>query len=103
MADRMEPVDSGPGPWQAGKTAMRFRLGQAVRLRPRAKGAARQRAVAVMLGQNRALVAEEIARAILESQPAAGRPAESGPARSRRAGPDRRGDGTPDRQAQMST
>ena|SRR5487761_540014 len=68
MADRMEPADTGPGP---GKTAIRFRLGAAVRLRPRAKGAARQRAVEVMLGQNRALVAEEIARAILESQPAA--------------------------------
>ena len=70
MADRMEPADTGPGPGQPGKTAIRFRLGAAAWLRPRAKGAARLRAVEVMLGQNRALVAEEIARAILESQAA---------------------------------
>lgn len=48
------------------------RPGDAVRLSLRGKGAPKQRAVDVMLRQNRALVVEEIADAILESQFAAG-------------------------------
>lgn len=72
MTDGAQPPDTDPVPGQPERAGARSRRGSALRLLLQGKGAAKQRAVDVMLGQNKALVAEEIATAILDSQHAAG-------------------------------
>jgi hypothetical protein len=72
MTDGVQPPDTEPGPSQPQRARARSRRGAALRLLLEGKGAARRRAVDVMLGQSRALVAEEIATAILDSQHPAG-------------------------------
>ena len=72
MTDGVQLPDTEPEPSQLARARARSRRGGALRLLLEGKGAAKRRAVDVMLGQSRALVAEEIATAILDSQHPAG-------------------------------